>query len=63
MKKYTKIFQGTAFSSKSSKEVQILKEYLFCINDNGIIEKAVAPEETDYQILLDAYQGDDTSIV
>ncbi len=59
MKKYTKIFQGSAFSSKSPKEVQILKEYLFCINDNGMIEKAVAPEDADYQILLDAYQGEE----
>lgn len=57
MKKYTQIFQGTAFSSMSSKEVQILKEHLFCINANGMIEKVVAPEDADYQTLLDAYQG------
>ncbi|MFJ5623967.1 guanine deaminase [Peribacillus loiseleuriae] len=59
MKKYTRIFQGTAFSSKSPKEVQILKEYLFCINNNGMIEKVVAPEDADYQILLDSYQGEE----
>ncbi|MBA9028527.1 guanine deaminase [Peribacillus huizhouensis] len=59
MKKYTKVFQGTAFSSKSPKEVQILKENLFCINDKGMIEKIVAPEDADYQFLLDAYQGEE----
>ncbi|MGX2959808.1 guanine deaminase [Peribacillus sp. JNUCC 23] len=59
MKKYTKIFQGTAFSSNSPKEVQILKDYLFCINDKGMIEKVVAPENVDYQILLDTYQGEE----
>ncbi|WHY77027.1 guanine deaminase [Neobacillus sp. WH10] len=57
MKKYTRIFQGTAFSSKSPKEIQILKEHLFCINANGMIERIVAPEDADYQPLLDTYQG------
>ncbi|MEI4768086.1 guanine deaminase [Psychrobacillus sp. FJAT-51614] len=56
MKKYTQIFQGTAFSSKSPKEVQILKDYLFCINANGMIEKVIAPEDTDYETLLETYQ-------
>ncbi|QED46107.1 guanine deaminase [Cytobacillus dafuensis] len=59
MKNYTKIFQGTAFSSKSSKEIQILKDYLFCINANGLIEKVIAPEDDDYQILLDAYRNEE----
>ncbi|WP_438349639.1 guanine deaminase [Paenibacillus sp. FA6] len=57
MTKYTQVFQGTAFSSKSPKEVQILKDYLFFINTNGMIEQVVAPEDADYQMLLDAYQG------
>ncbi|MEH7308206.1 guanine deaminase [Neobacillus drentensis] len=56
MKKYTQVFQGTAFSSKSPKEVKLLKDNLFCINENGMIEKVVSPEEADYQPLLDAYQ-------
>lgn len=60
MKKYTRVFQGTAFSSKSPKEVDILKDHLFCIDENGMIEKVVAPEDTDYQPLLDTYQGDET---
>ena len=57
MTEYTQIFLGTAFSSKSTKEVQILKNYLFCINADGIIEKTIAPDHPDYQPLLNAYRG------
>ncbi|MGZ9586463.1 guanine deaminase [Paenibacillus marinisediminis] len=57
MYKYKEIFLGTAFSSKSPKEIQILKDHLFCINSDGMIEKIVAPEHSDYQPLLDTYQG------
>ncbi len=57
MFKYTQIFKGTAFSSKSSKEVQILQDYLFCINAEGIIEKTIAPEHPDYQTVLHTYKG------
>jgi guanine deaminase len=56
MKKYAQIFQGTAFSSKSPKEIQLLKDHLFCINENGMIEKVISPEEVEYQPILDAYQ-------
>ncbi|MGE7919583.1 guanine deaminase [Viridibacillus sp. NPDC093762] len=56
MTKYTQIFKGTAFSSTSPKEIQILKDYLFFINTDGMIEKVVAPEHIDYQNLLDTYQ-------
>lgn len=59
MSKYKQFFRGTAFSSKSSKEIEILKDHLFCIHDDGKIEKIVAPEDADYQVLLDAYQGKD----
>ncbi|MFK9091925.1 guanine deaminase [Bacillus salipaludis] len=59
MKKYTNIFLGTAFSSSSPKDVQILKDNLFFINTEGMIEKVVAPEDADYQPLLDAYSGDE----
>ncbi|WP_057763468.1 guanine deaminase [Cytobacillus praedii] len=54
---YTKVFQATAFSSSSPKEVEILKEYLFCINADGLIEKVVGPEADDYKYLLELYQG------
>lgn len=59
MIKYSQIFQGTAFSSKSTKEVQILKDFLFCIDANGLIAKVVAPDDQDYQALLTAYQDED----
>lgn len=51
------LFQGTAFSSTSAKEVQILKDYLFAINAEGVIKKVIAPEDAEYQPLLEAYQG------
>lgn len=57
MNKYAQVFQGTAFTSKSPKEVEILKDYLFCINDKGMIEQVVAPADTDYSVLLNAYEG------
>lgn len=56
MTEYTYIFKGTAFTSKSATEVQILKDYLFFINADGMIDKAVGPERTDYQQLLTTYQ-------
>lgn len=59
MIKYSQIFQGTAFSSKSPKEVQILKDFLFCIDANGLIAKVVATDDQDYQALLTAYQDED----
>ncbi|MBU8917722.1 guanine deaminase [Bacillus sp. FJAT-29953] len=58
MKKYSQIFQGTAFSSKSPKEVQIQKDHLFCINAAGVIERVVSPDDTDYQSLLIEYQDE-----
>ncbi|MDR9855685.1 guanine deaminase [Paenibacillus sp. VCA1] len=59
MDKYMQLFRGTAFSSKSSKEIEILKDHLFCVNPDGMIEKVVAPADADYQLLLDAYEGKD----
>lgn len=59
MKNNMHLFLGTAFSSKSPKETQILKDHLFLINGDGVIEKIVAPEQADYQNLLEAYQGTD----
>ncbi|WIV19820.1 guanine deaminase [Paenibacillus polygoni] len=57
MKNYKQIFQGTAFTSKSPKEIEILKNHLFCINTDGIIKNIVAPHDAEYQTILDAYQG------
>lgn len=59
MDKYMSLFQGTAFSSKSPKEIEILENYLFAINADGIIEKVVAPQDEEYQILLDHYADTD----
>ncbi|WP_422659887.1 guanine deaminase [Paenibacillus sp. EC2-1] len=59
MSKYMELFQGTAFSSTSPKEIQILKDYLFCINEDGMIERIVAPEDAEYQPLLEQYQDTD----
>lgn len=59
MDKYKRLFRGTAFFSKSFKEIEILQDHLFCINPDGMIEKIVAPGDADYQPLLDAYQGKD----
>lgn len=59
MTEYMQIFLGTSFSSKSPKEIQILKDHLYCINTDGMIEKIVSPEEPDYQTLLATYQGQD----
>ncbi|AST94096.1 guanine deaminase [Sutcliffiella cohnii] len=55
--RYSVIFQGTAFTSKSSKEIQVIKDHLFCINEDGMIEKIVAPEEEEYDIILNQYGG------
>lgn len=57
MTNYKRIFRGTAFSSKSSKELNILENHLFCINENGMIEKIVSPEDNEYSILLNMYDG------
>ncbi|QCR33931.1 guanine deaminase [Lysinibacillus sp. SGAir0095] len=57
MPKFAHVFQGTAFSSKSFSEVTILKDYLYCINQNGIIEKLISPEDKQYEALLNEYEG------
>lgn len=56
MTTYTRLFLATAFTSESPTSVQILKDHLFCINSEGIIDRIVAPEEHDYPSLIDAYQ-------
>ena len=57
MKEYTHIFLGTAFTSKSPKEVQILKNNLFFVNELGTIEKITAPEDSEYLNLMNFYKG------
>lgn len=50
------MFQGTAFTSHTPKELQILKDHLFCINEDGIIERVVAPGEDGYDDILTAHR-------
>ncbi|MEK9199786.1 guanine deaminase [Ureibacillus sp. 179-F W5.1 NHS] len=59
MGNYAHVFQGTAFTSKTFEEVGILKDYLFCINEKGMIVKTVSPEEEQYVTLLREYEGKD----
>lgn len=56
MNNYTRVFQGTAFTSKSPTEIHILKDHLFCVNESGRIEKVIAPENSEYQTILDTNQ-------
>ncbi|UPO90903.1 guanine deaminase [Niallia sp. Man26] len=55
---YTYIFHGTAFTSYSPEKVNILKNHLFFVNAEGLIEKIVSPEEVDYASLLTAHKED-----
>lgn len=57
MSEYTFIFLGTAFTSQTYEEVAILKDYLFCVDAHGMIDKIVAPNDAEYQLLLDSYEG------
>lgn len=57
MRDYTQIFLGTAFTSKSPTEVQILKNNLFFVNADGMIDKIIAPEHSEYQNLVSSYKG------
>jgi guanine deaminase len=56
MNNFTRVFQGTAFTSKSPTEIHILKDHLFCVNESGRIEKVFAPKDAEYQTILDANQ-------
>ncbi|CAI6087089.1 guanine deaminase [Cohnella sp. JJ-181] len=57
MKAFARVFQGTAFTARSPKEIEILKDYLFCLNEQGVIARAIAPDAADYASLRDAYAG------
>lgn len=59
MNNYPRIFVGTAFTSDSPEKISILKDYLFCINHNGMIDKIVAPLDEEYQQLIETHKGKD----
>ena len=53
-----KVIKGTGFSSISAQEIEILEQYIYCINEKGIIIKRLAPSEPHYnQLLEDAKQA------
>lgn len=54
---YAQVFLGTAFTSKTSTEVTILQDNLFCMNEAGFVEKIIGPEAAEYNELLLAYEG------
>lgn len=56
MKTNVKIFLGTAFTSKTPKEVKILKDTLFFINEQGVLETIVTPDDEQYLQLLEKSQ-------
>ncbi|MBB4826745.1 guanine deaminase [Sporosarcina luteola] len=59
MGSYIRVFQGTAFTSKSTKEVAVWKDCLFCIDENGLIAKIVQPTDSEYAELIEAYERTD----
>lgn len=56
MTDYTQVFLGTAFTSHSPTEIDILQDYLFCINENGMIERMISPTDSDYEKIITAYE-------
>lgn len=59
MNSFTKVFQGTAFTSASPKEVTVLQDCLFCIDEAGVIAKIVHPEDDAYNEILQEYKNTD----
>ncbi|AIQ65483.1 chlorohydrolase [Paenibacillus stellifer] len=56
MKTYALVFQGTAYTSKSPKEVEVLENYLFCVNDDGMIEMVIAPGDPAYRATQNTHE-------
>ena len=52
---YDKVFRGTAFTSKSPQEVSALEDYLFCLDEEGVIRRILKPQDADYGTILAAY--------
>lgn len=49
MSTYARVFQGTAFTSRSLKEVDVLRDHLFCIDEAGMIERVLSPDDAGYE--------------
>lgn len=54
---FKRVVKGTAFTSQSINEIDILENYLFCLNEDGMIEKLVSPKEEIYSAIIETYQG------
>ena len=52
---YTNVFLATAFTSHSPKEVTVLKNCLFCIDEQGMIARLLHPTDTEYTSIYDEY--------
>ena len=59
LKEYSQVFLATAFTCTQSKQLQILQDALFCIDDKGIIDKIVLREDTVYEEILASYEEKD----
>lgn len=45
---YALVVRGTAFTSRTPTEVAALRDHLFCVADDGLIARIVAPSEPDF---------------
>ncbi|WP_424309895.1 guanine deaminase [Carnobacterium sp.] len=52
MDKIVKVIKGTGFSSISAQEIEILEQYLYCIDKNGMIIKRLNPSDSQYNQTL-----------
>lgn len=62
MEKIVKVFKGTGFSSISAQEIEVLENNLYCIDDNGMIVKRLAPSDSSYQATLQAAKSEQVLI-
>lgn len=59
MNTYARIFHGTAFTSRTPAEIDMLQDRLFCVGEDGVIARIVAPDDADYETIVSAYAGGD----
>lgn len=46
------VIKGTGFSSINQAEIEILENYLFCVNDDGMIAQRFSPNDPIYETVL-----------
>lgn len=56
---FNKVIRRTAFTSGAINEINILENYLFCLNSDGMIVQTVSPDEEIYQQIIESYQDTD----